>query len=122
MKKLLILVFITVLFSGKVFSQAEKDSTKEFIELWVSYSLVKEGITANMYIDIGTGKNHSLYGGVKNGDADNIVFTDEYSTKVLNNEVDVLNYMADTGWKIYNISVIGLLGKDYVKYIFYRMK
>lgn len=122
MRKTLFLLFIIITSSGKIFSQTDKDSTREYIELWVNYRVVTEGITAKLFIDIGTSKNHSLYGLVKNGDADNIIFYEENITKVFNNEVDLLNYLSDTGWEIYDVQVINLLAKDYIKYILYRMK
>ena len=122
MRKILILIFILVVASAKTFSQTEKDSTREYVVLWVNYSVVKEGVTAKLFIDAGTSKNHSLYGIVKNGDADNIIFTEEYTTKVFNNETDILNYLSNAGWKICDIKVVNMLAKDYIKYVFYKMK
>jgi hypothetical protein len=122
MKKIFILLFIIVIASTETFSQVQKDSTREYIVLWVNYSVVKEGVIPKLYIETGTSKNHSLYGVVKNGDADNIIFTDENSTKVFSSETDILNYLSVIGWKIYDIKVVNLLSKDYIKYLLYRMK
>jgi hypothetical protein len=116
MKKKLVLLFIAILSFSNLFSQTEKKKDIEYMDVWVYYS-VKGVINSRMYIDIGTSKDHSLYGIVSNGEGDNIIFNEDGVTKVFTNEVDLLKHLLDLGWEIYNIQSVKLIARDYIKYL-----
>ncbi len=118
MKKI-VLLFISLFCAGNLFSQSEKRTNVEYMELWVYYT-VNKGINPKMHIDIGQNIYHPLHDIVSNGEADNIVFKGDGITKVFNNEVDILKYLSDLGWDIANIETINLMSREYVKYLFVK--
>lgn len=122
MEKLKLLFVIPFIIQLNLYAQKECIPVSEYMELWINYSVNKEGVTCKMNINIGNDKKHSLYGLVENGAADNIVIIDDNIALVFNNEIDILNYLSATGWKIFDIEVINLLAKDHLKYLLYREK
>lgn len=122
MEKLKLLFVIPLILQLNLFSQNENNPVSEYMELWVNYSITKEGITCRMNINAGSDKGHSLYGLIKEGEADNIIILDDNIALVFNNEIDILNYLSATGWKIFDIEVVNLLAKDHIKYLLYREK
>ena len=118
MKKIVLLLILAA-FVLNVKSQDNKKTEKEFVELWVNYSVKEDKIVANFYIDVGTATYHSLKGIASNGEGNTIVFNDGDGTlSVFNNEVDILKHFYDLGWELFNKELIELIGRNYVKYTF----
>lgn len=116
MKKIILLLILAA-FALNSHAQDNKKTEKEFIEIWVYYSVKDDRIIPNMYVDIGTSKYHSLKGVLTNGEGNTIIFSDGNGTlSVYNNEVDLLKQLSDIGWEVENKDLIELIGRNYIRY------
>jgi hypothetical protein len=116
MKKIILLIAISIFAYTSIFAQTKNTKT-EFLELWVNYYVRTSGLETKMTIDIGQNKEHSLYGIVSNGEGDNIVFKENGINNVFTTEVDVLTHLYNLGWEILNVEKINLLNKENIRYL-----
>ena len=94
-----------------------QNSGNHYTTLKVKFVLNKADITNELYIDIGSDKTHPLYGIVSNLKKEAVTITEDGNQKVIQNEIDMLEYLKLKGWIIQHVVSVKILGADYLQYI-----
>ena len=126
MKTLLLSILMVgaIIFSGSLEASSPQPHTSnfatgtEYTMVRVKYGLKKEGITSQIYVDIGTSKKHSLSGAIEVVEDGVVKVGFGNETVVQSNEVDMLNYFARSGWEIVQITELKVLSTMYTQYLF----
>jgi len=121
MKKNLFLIFLLmgISFSGLTQSTKETNTEKpvktEYLTIRVQYGLKTSGVTYKLNLDIGTSGQHSLSGAVTNKDGYVIIDGRDYKS-----DIDLINYLGRSGWKVLTTGNIQILNDSYYTYLMYK--
>jgi len=121
MKKLFaFFVFFGLLGPLYLSASAQTEKKGEYLILTVHHYLKRDGLDARLSVNIGTGKDHSLYGIVENADAGAVSFRIDNKLIICRNEVDFLEIALSFGFQLIDVKEIKLSGKTYLQYLFFK--
>jgi len=116
MKNIILLCTLFVFANISIFGQTNSD--KEVVILRVNQFLKTNGLESRLYIEIGNSPNHSFKGKVENGEAGTVRYTkNDGMVSVFTNEVDMLSFLINNGYKILNVYENNIGSRPFVNYI-----
>jgi hypothetical protein len=116
------LLFLFLILAGPSLWAQNDDKTeiREYLNVRVIYGKNTSGYKYELFIDIGTSGSHSLSGYVTNME-DKVIIKDDNGQHVFSSDIDLLNFLAASGWKIIHTGQVDVLGEPQNCYLLERI-
>ena len=116
MKTIILLSILIFTTNSLIFGQTNSD--KEIVILRVNHFLKSSGLVTKISIEIGDSPTHSLKGKVENGEVGSVRYNkSDGTTTVYHNEVDVISFLLNNGYKILTVYENNVGSRPFVNYI-----